>query len=233
MRRWSEREVTFALVALLLFSSSAFGQNHAPAFPREGAEKALDSNTVLAWKMTITKGDSTGLRELTMDQVSVALDDGEVKFTRPDGTWSIEPERTGSVRFDSKGTVIGEEGVGDQPIHFVVFQLKDDAPHPEPMVNGIPGMFPREGATKLLETDRITVWDQIWKPGELSKLHLHYNHGAAVFLSTGTLQGITNGVKTPLLPKKPGDVIAIKQLTAPHQETELGEPLHAVFIAFK
>jgi len=233
MRRWSKREVGFALTAFFVFSSSAFGQNYAPAFPRDGAEKALDSNTVLGWKVTVKKGESTGLREITMDQVSVALGDGAVKFTRPDGTWSIEPETVGSVRFDSKGTVFGEEGVGDQPVQFVVFQLKDTAPHPTAMLKGIPDMFPREGATELLETDRITVWDETWKLGDPGGVHMHYSHGAGVFLTEGVFLDIRNGVKGPPHGRQPGYVLEIMQLPVPHQyEAVEGSP-RAIFIEFK
>jgi hypothetical protein len=216
-----------------MFSSSAFGQNYSPLFPRDGAEKVLDNHSVLAWKVTIKKGESTGLRELAMDQVSVALDDGPVKFTRPDGTWSIEPEKKGSVRFDSKGTVIGEQGAGDQPVHFVVFQLKDDAPHPTPTVKDIPGMFPRPEATKLLETDRITVWDEAWVLGDPGVFHLHYNHGAGVFLTGGKFQTIMNGVKEPPHGRQPGFVLEIMQLPAPHEYVAVEGSPRAIFVEFK
>lgn len=233
MERRFARHAIVSVAAMLLFSLPCLGENYPVAFPREGAEKALETACVLAWKVTISKGESTGFLEHGTDQLVVALDDGAVKITRPDKTWSIERESAGSVRFDSKGTVYAEEGMSDAPIHFVVFQLKPDAPHAKPMVKSIPGMFPREGSTKLLETDQIIVWDQTWKVGAQGAIHLHYRQGAAVFLTSGTLQGITNGVKGPALERRPGFVFEIRQITEPHLDEAIEGSPHAVFIEFK
>ena len=55
------------------------------------------------------------------------------------------------------------------------------------IVAGIPGQFPRINATKLFETDRINVWDQVWLPDQTIPNHLHYNQTVAVFLVGGKL----------------------------------------------
>ena len=36
-----------------------------------------------------------------------------------------------------------------------------------------PPAFPRQNATKLVETDRIVVWDIVWPKGQPSPLHRH------------------------------------------------------------
>jgi hypothetical protein len=108
------------------------------------------------------------MHKLDMDQVCVILSEGAIKITEADGTWRIEEERVGSVRFDPKETIIEEEGVSDTPTRATVFLLKDFVPAPWPIKEGVPGQFPRINTVKLFETDRINVWDQTWKPGQRS-----------------------------------------------------------------
>jgi len=112
------------------------------------------------------KGKSTGMHRLDMDQVSFTLAEGAIKITQPDATWSIEQERFGSVWYEPKGTVAEEKAVNDTPNRAMVCQLKDNVLDSWPITPGVAGQFPRINTAKLFETDRITVWDQVWKPGE-------------------------------------------------------------------
>ena len=36
-----------------------------------------------------------------------------------------------------------------------------------------PPAFPRTNATKLMETDRIVVWDIVWPKGQPTPMHQH------------------------------------------------------------
>jgi hypothetical protein len=65
--------------------------------------------------------------------------------------------------------------------------LKEFPSQTLPMVNGIPGQFPRINAVKLFETDRINVWDQVWLPNQTLTNHLHYTQTVGVFLVGGKL----------------------------------------------
>ena len=145
--------------------------------------KPEGNDNVVIWDVTWEKGKSTGMRQLPLDQISVFLTDGAIKLTRSDGTWSIEEERLGSVRYEPKGTVIAEEGVGGMPIRAAVFQLKDGAPAKRPTTEALEVEYPRPGAVKLFETDRINVWDMSWNPGVQGPLHLHDSQTAAALLA--------------------------------------------------
>jgi hypothetical protein len=123
MRRRFEYEVAMLLTMLFLFSSSTLARESAPPFPRDGAKQVQESDRFVIWDVAWEKGKSTGMHKLELDQVTVTLAEGAVKVSRPDGTWSIEQERFGSVRFESKGTVVAEEGVSDNPSRATVFQL--------------------------------------------------------------------------------------------------------------
>jgi hypothetical protein len=40
-------------------------------------------------------------------------------------------------------------------------------------VQSYPPAFPRTNATKLMETDRIVVWDIVWPKGQPTPMHQH------------------------------------------------------------
>ena len=142
------RRATELMAALLLFSSQVLAQKYPPPFPRDGAKKLQESDSFVIWDVTWENGKSTGMHEHLLDQVAVLLTEGAIKVTRPDGTWSIEQERIGSVRFEAKGTVEAQEGVSDKPGHAIVFQLKDVVPAQWPITEGIPGQLPRGAARR-------------------------------------------------------------------------------------
>ena len=52
-----------------------------------------------------------------------------------------------------------EEGLSDVPQHKIMLELK-------PSTRAAANAVPREGAVKLLENDRVIVWDFTWKPGQ-------------------------------------------------------------------
>jgi hypothetical protein len=239
--RWRlGRSAFIALAAIFLFLPSTSAQKYKPPFPADLAKKVRENELLAIWDVTWDKGRSTGMRRLDLDQVSVTLTDGALKVTRPDGTWSIEQERLGDVRYESKGTVNAREGVSDQPSRTIVFQLKDAKPIKYPTVEGIPGQFPRVGAVKLFETDRINVWDQTWKAGLRITPHLHYAQTATVFLEGGKLRTIDQGKPpNPAFQRVMGEVVGgepipvTSPLTAPHEEEEVEGSPRAIWIEFK
>jgi hypothetical protein len=185
------------LAASLFVASPTFAQSYAPSFPRDGAKKAFENELMTVWDVTWEKGRPTPMQEHRFDQVAVNLTDGAVKVTRPDKTWSIDQARLGSVRFEPKGTVAAEEGVSDQPRRALVVEIKSyagavvDAKVTEGLkeakAKGIPGQFPREGAIKLFENERLTVWDNRWPPGVEGPLHAHYRTVVGLFVEAGEL----------------------------------------------
>jgi len=103
------------LAASFIFVPVAQGQKYAPPFPREASTKADESQCFIIWNLVYESGKSTGMRMAPLDQITVFWTEGSVKFTRPDGTWTIEQEKVGSIRFESKGTIETEEGLSEAP----------------------------------------------------------------------------------------------------------------------
>lgn len=236
MKRPISRFIGLPLAALCLFPAPAFPQNHSPSFPRDGATQLKEKEGVVAWDVTWKKGVSTGMRALAWDQVSFTLDEGAVKVTRPDGSSTIQHLRVGTARLESKGTVQAEEGVSDKLAREIVLQLKTPyAPGKWPTTAGVPGKFPRPGATKLFETDRLNIWDQQWPVGLHDGRHLHYLESIAVFIRGGKIRGFgDDGKPTPVSERKVGDVLfESAPIKAPHDEECVEGPIQIMWIEYK
>ena len=230
-------ELIFVLPALIFAAGPTSAQKAAPTFQKSGATKIREGKLLAIWDVTREKGKPTGLHEHELEEISVTLTEGAVKIGRPDGTWSIEHRRFGSVRYDTKGTVHSEEGLSDTPWRAVVFQLKPAQAEHWPATEGIPGQFPRVGAVKLFETDRVVVWDQTWRAGERIARHLHYAETAAVFLEGGRLRTIDEG-RPPNAPfaRQRGEVLYADPpapLKLPHEEEQVEGSPRAIWLEFK
>ena len=227
--------VIVSFAASFIFSAAALAQKYPAPSPREGSKKADESQ----WNVVYENSKPTGLRKAPLDQVIVFWTEGPVKFRRADGTWSIEHERIGSIRFESKGTVESEESASDIPVRAAVFQLNDATPPKWPMTEGVPDQLPRPGAVKLFEIDRIVVWDQTFSPEVAGPRHQHYNSTAGVWLAGGKTTVTSDPINgLPVAPvvttKVPGVVVNHAELIkAPHREEELEGAPRIIYVEFK
>ena len=74
---------------------------------------------------------------------------------------------------------------------YLVIDLKD---HPVPPIenkSGYPLGFPRPGSEKLLENDRVIVWDYTWQPDVATPMHFHDKDVVVWFLEDGDLKATT------------------------------------------
>ncbi|MGH8180743.1 MAG: hypothetical protein ACRETR_07170 [Steroidobacteraceae bacterium] len=53
-----------------------------------------------------------------------------------------------------------------------------------------PPAFPRQGAVKVLENDRVVVWDVTWPKGYRAPMHEHYRDSVIVTLAGGTIRTV-------------------------------------------
>jgi hypothetical protein len=233
------RRLSVPLLVFLLLSSSAVAQKYASPFPRDGANKAGESDWFAIWDVTFENGKSTGMHQNSLDQVDVFLSDGAVKLSRPDGTWTIEQERLGSVRYEPKGTAEAEAGIGDKPARAMIVQVKDTPPPQWPITEGVPNNVPRAGATKLFETDRFIVWDHRFFPGVPGERHLHYHPMVGVFLEggkTGVISDPIDGVTPPQVTSTwelGRIVIFAAPIKVPHREEQLEGIPRVIYVQLK
>jgi len=92
---------------------------------------------------------------------------------------------SGDAAFVPKGTPPKISG------RSIVIDLKDHRVAPIANTSGYPLAFPRPGVKKLLENDRVMVWDYTWTPDVPTPMHFHDKDVVVFFLEDGDLKSTT------------------------------------------
>ncbi len=166
-------------------------QEFPPEFSGEGARQVLDNERAVVWAATGTKGQPTTLHTHERDRVSVDLADASVRFTRADGVSESVSLTTGQVHFEPKGTTHRVEIVSDSPRHVILIDLKEVVVPLSENLSGFANAYPRADAVKLLENDRVVVWEYTWTTGVPSPTHFHDKDAVIVFMGAGELRATT------------------------------------------
>jgi hypothetical protein len=86
-----------------------------------------------------------------------------------------------------------------------VIDLNDHPVAPIENTSGYPLAFPRPGVKKILENERVIVWDCTWTLGVATPVHFH-DKDVALFLEDGDLQSTTPDGQSVVNPHTPGEV---------------------------
>ena len=149
------------------------------ASPQTALKPLIDNDRVTVW-------DATALTTAqTLDAVVVSLS-GSAAFV-PKGKPSIAP---------------GQSNTGRS----IVIDLKDHPIAPIANTTGYPLAFPRPGSKKILENDRVIVWDYTWTLGVATPMHFHDKDVVVVFLEDGDLNSTTLDGKVTTNSYTPGTV---------------------------
>jgi hypothetical protein len=181
----------FLSLLLTLLPLSAQTPQLPHAFPRADAKQLIDNERVTVWESTQEKGKPTPMHQHRFDMVRIELADATVRVTSPQGVAGNSTLRMGQVGFGRKGMAEMQEGTSDTPRHAILIDLKDVKVLPLPNRSGYADAFPREGARKLLDNDRVVVWDYSWTPGKPTAMHFHDKDVVVVYLGTGDLSSTT------------------------------------------
>jgi hypothetical protein len=79
----------------------------------------------------------------------------------------------------------------DMPSHAILIELKDVSSPPVPNQTPYPLAFPRKGAKKILENNRVIIWDYTWTPAKPTVMHFHDKDVVVVYLADGQLKSTT------------------------------------------
>jgi hypothetical protein len=127
-----------------------------------GAEPVLDNERVTVWDT------SSPMPPAQHDFVAVSL------------------AHQGRASFGHVGDIPGKSGV-----RTIVIELKDHPLAPIANSSGYPLAFPRANARKLLENDKVVVWDNVWHSGKPTPMHFHDKDALVVYEATGALLSTT------------------------------------------
>jgi tetratricopeptide (TPR) repeat protein len=109
----------------------------------------------------------------------------------------------------------------------IVIDLKDHPVAPIENTSGYPPAFPRSGAEKIIENERVIVWDCTWTLGVATPMHFHDKDVVAVFLEEGDLKSTIPDGESVVNPHMPGEVrFALRKRT--HTEKLIRGKQHAI-----
>jgi hypothetical protein len=72
--------------------------------------------------------------------------------------------------------------------------------------SGYPLALPRPGARRVLDNDRVAVWDYAWTPRQRTPMHFHDKDVVVMFLQDGDLQSTTPSGVATVNSYKPGAI---------------------------
>lgn len=188
------RRITALLVAFmitqcaLLLAQSAASQDLPHAFPREGATQVFDNLWGTAWDVTWTPNKPTTMQRHAYDYVGVELVDSTFNLTAPGGQPRASSFKRGTSYFLVKGTTHIEEGLSsDPPRRAVLIDLKDTRSPSFENTTKYPTAFPSDAARKLVENQRVVMWDCTWTPGQIAPTYFYDKNAFIMFVDGGEL----------------------------------------------
>jgi quercetin dioxygenase-like cupin family protein len=180
------------IATLFALVSGLFQQELPHAFPRDGATLVTENERVAVWDVTWIKGKPSPMHQHRYDLVGVYFVGSAIKVTMPDGKTIDNTMNFGDVIFQKRGVTHIEEGMdATNPRRAILIDLKNGAAPAYSNSSGFPAAFPRDGAKKLIDNERVVIWDYRWTPGQPTPMHFHDKDVVVVFLDEGDLKSTT------------------------------------------
>ena len=183
--------MNFAVVGMLggVLVSGVLAQSPAPAAPAaDGTRQIVDGPRVTISEVTWKKGQRSPA-QYNEDTLVVPLTPVALKVSGADGKATTVTLKPGDVKLWQKGTRQTEEAESDG--RAIVARFKD-APSPAyKNESGHGPAFPRPAVKKLLDNDRIVVWDYTWVQGKPTPVHFHDKDLMIVYLADGAIRSVS------------------------------------------
>jgi hypothetical protein len=184
------------LVAIGIFSSAVLSlsgmlmQSAAPAVAApDGVKELINNQRITISEVTWAKGNKWPMAQYNEDTLIVPLSAIELRATTSDGKTTSVSLKPGDVRLWPKGTHQAVEPGGDG--RAILARFKETTVKPYQNTSGFGPAFPRPRVKKLLESDRIVVWDYTWVKGQPTPPHFHDKDLMIVYLADGAIQSVT------------------------------------------
>jgi hypothetical protein len=171
------RWIVSALLALFT-QSAAVPANLPPAYPRPGATKILDNESVQVWNIAWVKGQPSPLHRHIYDLIGVYYEPGDRIITAPDGTKRPVSTKASEIIFQRTGVTHIGEGVSDAPLRAAFVEMKQSGPYGMAAAGGDAPVFSGNGGTQKLDNERVTVWE--FTPAPTPSSHRHTRDAVVV-----------------------------------------------------
>ena len=222
----------------VLASFAAIAADYPHAFPRKGTVQLFDNERVTAWRVEWLKDMPQPIHRHRFDMAGVYLRYGPIRVTSVEGVVSPDrpPFEVPRPYFQKQGVTHREEVIGfaaDAPQRLaVMFDLKEVTVSPVTAKPGMPTAFPREGAIKAIDNERVIEWDYTWTAGQPIPTHMHDKDSVQVFFQGGTIKFTNADGKAETKTFAFGDARFISRGTVDAEEVVSGTP-RAVTIELK
>jgi quercetin dioxygenase-like cupin family protein len=187
----------WAAAAVLLAAGKAMA---APA-------PVIDNDRVVVWNLTLSRGQPASAARSDLDEVVIFPGGGQFRATEPKGSPRLVRYRPGAAIFVPRGTERPGALLSISRAQVVVVALKDRTSPPVAPVEGLPPAFPRAGAVKVLENDRVVAWNYSWRPGVTTPMHHHDKDAVLVFRFDGALESIARDGTSIVTAHKAGEIL--------------------------
>jgi uncharacterized RmlC-like cupin family protein len=182
------------------------------------ADPVIDNERVTVWDVKLTPGASGPATPHDEDTVIMFLEGGQIRTVDGSGKTTTIERKAGDAVFVPRGSDATDTLVSGGPAHEVVINLKDHKAPPIANTAGLPAAFPRPGSVKVLDNDRVVVWDYSWAKGVPTPMHFHDKDIVVAYRFDGALKSVTPDGATVVNPYKAGDIRFNKGNRAHYEE---------------
>jgi quercetin dioxygenase-like cupin family protein len=177
------------VLALVLAAGPALGQG-APL---------IDNSRVTVRDIALSDGQALTLK-YAHPYVVVFLEGGSLRVNG-----RVETHKAGDAVYQPAGSET-DQAISGRP-RLVIVDLNETQP-PPPLSNTTryPLAFPRPGVKKVLENDKVIVWNYSWQPGKPTPMHFHDKDVVVIYRGEGTLDSVTPNGKHTVTPHHFGEI---------------------------
>lgn len=188
----------------------------------------IDNDRVTVWDVTWAKDQPGFATPADRDAVTVYLVGGDFKTAS-----GVVNRKVGDAVFRAKGSRSNEMWTGaGTPPRTTEIALKESTKPAAANTSGNPLAFPRPGTKKLIDNNRVFVWDSRWEPGVPTSMHFHDKDVVVSYLEDGDLTSIAPDGNSVVNPYKFG-VIRFTAGNRSHKEVLTKGTQHAIIVELK
>jgi hypothetical protein len=174
--------------------------------PPVAAQKVLDNDRVTVFDLTLKTGEQGPVTPSDEDAVILFLEGGKI---RSDGSagGDTNGRNFGDAVFVPKGSNVRDTLVEGGSAHEVVVWLKNKAAISVNNPTPYPPAWPRPGAARMLENDRVIAWRYEWQQAQPTPLHFHLRPQLAAYRGDGLIISTEADEAKTEMPHHNGEVV--------------------------
>jgi len=189
--------------------NALISETHAAAdLNKEDGERTsvLENEKVKIWSVTLTPHNEVSIGSGKEGSLMLLLKGGKLKTTSSREAPSTATRQAGDAIYIHAGYEQTEEVVSENPVPLYLVELKGGATTVVANRSGFPLAYPRPGSKKILENDRVIVWNYTYALGKKTAMHFHDKDAVVIFRFAGSIDSTTPDGQSTVTDDKAGEV---------------------------